>query len=106
MTKTYKSDALAALHESMEDLHGAGVINKHTMREFDEGCLAPISEFTPNKIKALREREGVSQGVLARYLNVSVKAVASWEGKNPKRPNGAASKLLDLVERKGLDALA
>ena len=35
MPKTYKSEALAAVHEMMEGLHGAGAIDKRTLREFD-----------------------------------------------------------------------
>ena len=36
--KTYKSEAMAAVHEIMEGLHDAGSIDKRTMREFDEAC--------------------------------------------------------------------
>ena len=39
MPKKYRSDALAAIHETMEALHDVGVVNKQTMREFDEACL-------------------------------------------------------------------
>ena len=31
--KTYKSEAMAAVHEMMEGLHDAGSIDKRTMRE-------------------------------------------------------------------------
>ncbi len=52
MTKTYKSDPLTSLHRMMEDLHEAGAIDKQTMRHFDEGCLTPIHEFTPDICRA------------------------------------------------------
>ena len=39
MAKSYRSDGLAAIHETMESLHEVGVIDKQTMREFDEACL-------------------------------------------------------------------
>ena len=42
MTEKYRSDAFAAIHETMEGLHEVGAINKQTMREFDEACLTPI----------------------------------------------------------------
>ena len=42
MTKKYRSDAFAAIHETMEALHEAGVVNTQTMREFDAACLTPI----------------------------------------------------------------
>ena len=43
--KTYKSDALAAIHETASDLYAAGVINKQTMRDFDEACLTAGSRL-------------------------------------------------------------
>ena len=45
--KTYKSEAMAAVHEMMEGLHEAGSIDKRTMREFDEACLAPAPVLSP-----------------------------------------------------------
>ena len=55
--KTYKSDAFAAIHETASDLYEVGMIDKQTMRHFDESCLTPVREFTPEEIQALRERE-------------------------------------------------
>lgn len=103
--KTYKSDAFAAIHETASDLYEAGMIDKQTMRHFDESCLTPVHEFTPEEIQALREREQVSQTVFALYLNVSKDAVSQWE-RGEKRPAGPSLKLLSLVERKGLAAIA
>ena len=56
----------------------------------------------PASITAARK---VSQPVFARYLNVSKSSVSQWEI-GEKKPDGAALNLLDLVRRKGLDALA
>jgi putative transcriptional regulator len=47
------------------------VLEKQTMRKFDEGCLTPIRALSPPEIRALRDREGASQAVFARYLNVT-----------------------------------
>jgi putative transcriptional regulator len=38
-TRAYRSDALAAVRESMQALHRIGAVSKVTMREFDEACL-------------------------------------------------------------------
>lgn len=57
MSKQYRSEALGAIHESMEALHQIGAISKTTMREFDEACLEPVKPLTPEDIRALRERE-------------------------------------------------
>ncbi len=107
MTKnrTYKSELLAAIHETASDYYEAGVIDKQTMRQFDESCLTPIHAFTPEEIQALREREQVSQTVFAHYLNVSKDSVSRWE-RGEKRPDGPSLKLLSLVEKKGLTAIA
>ena len=101
----YKSDAFAAIHESMEALHQIGAISKMTMREFDETCLTPIEPMSPEDIRALRERENASQPVFARYLNVSSNQVSDWE-RGVKKPSGAAMRLLTLVHKKGLQAIA
>jgi len=105
LAKTYKSEVLASIHELVSDLHDAGVIDKKTMREFDESCLTPIAEMTPEAIQRLRQREQASQAVFARYLNVPVSLVSQWE-RGEKHPNGPSLKLLSLVKKKGLQAVA
>ena len=47
MTKKYRSDAVAAIHETVEALHGVGAIDKRTMREFDAACLTPVQVLSP-----------------------------------------------------------
>ena len=105
MVKTYKSDALSAVHETISDLHDAGIITRQTMKDFDERCLTPIHEFSAEEIKSLRGQEGVSQTVFAHYLNVSPDSVRKWE-QGLKHPAGSSLKLLSLVEKKGLQAIA
>jgi putative transcriptional regulator len=75
------------------------------MKGFDESCLAPLPNFTPDEIKALRERENVSQPVFAHYLAVSKNVVSEWERGN-KKPSGPTKRLLSIVQRRGLAALS
>lgn len=105
MTKKYRSEALAAIHETMEALHEVGALDKQTMREFDDACLTPVRPLQPTEIRAIREQEQVSQPVFARYLNVSKNLVSDWE-RGVKRPSGAALRLLTIVQEKGLQAIA
>jgi len=100
-----ESSILASVHETAAGLHGAGLIDKATMREFDALCLSPVEPLAPEEIRALRERENVSQPVFAHYLNVRKDAVSKWE-RGEKRPNGPSLKLLNLVKNKGLQAIA
>jgi putative transcriptional regulator len=105
MSKAYRSDALAAIHETASDLHDAGVMDKRTLRGFDELCLTPVRPMTAERIRALRARERVSHAVFARYLNVTTGLISQWE-RGEKHPVGASLKLLNLVERRGLAAIA
>ncbi|MCY4559516.1 MAG: helix-turn-helix domain-containing protein [Chloroflexi bacterium] len=105
MTKQYRSEALAAAHEAAQGLAEAGLMSKRTMRKFDEMCLTPVRDMTPDDIRALRLREQASQAVFARHLNVTTGLVSQWE-RGEKRPRGASLKLLALVEKNGLGAVA
>ncbi len=105
MAKEYRSDALAAVHETALGMTEAGVMAKRTMREFDEMCLTPVEEMSPEEIRALRMRENASQAVFARHLNVTTGLVGQWE-RGEKRPRGASLKLLTLVAKNGLGAVA
>lgn len=105
MTKKNRSDALAAIHETMEALYEIRGVDKKTMRDFDEACLTPVRTLSPEEIKRIRIREHVSQPVLARYLNVSKNLVSDWE-RGVKRPGGPALRLLAVIEKKGLEAIA
>lgn len=104
MSRKYRSDALAALHETMAALHDIGAIDKRTMRQFDAACLTSIRPLSPEEIKAIRERERDSQSVFANYLNVTSSLVSKWE-RGEKRLSGASLKLLTLVEKRGLAAV-
>ena len=103
--RTYRSRIAAAVHVAMENAYEVGILDEKTMREFDASCLIEIEPLSANEIVALREREGVSQAVLARHLNVAVKLVGEWE-RDEKRPSGPSLKLLALIKAKGLDAIA
>ncbi len=58
--KQYRSDAFAAIHETMEALYDIDAINKTTMEEFDEMCLESVPIPTGEDILALRKKEKVS----------------------------------------------
>ena len=105
MAKQYGSDILASVHETALGMAEAGVMSKRTMKDFDEMCLTPVEEMAPEDIRALRLRENASQAVFARYLNVTTGLVSQWE-RSEKRPRGTSLKLLTLVAKNGLGAVA
>ena len=96
---------LEAVHKTARGLRDAGLMNAQTMREFDALCLPKVREYSATQIKRIRESNKASQAVFAAYLNTSVSTVQKWE-RGEKKPNGPSLKLLNLVEAKGLQALA
>jgi putative transcriptional regulator len=104
-TRKGTSRILAEVHEAARDLHDAGAIDALTMRRFDALCLPPVRQYTAADVRRIRKEANVSQAVFAAVLNVGRPTVAAWE-QGGKGPSGPALKLLDLVERKGLSALA
>jgi putative transcriptional regulator len=100
----YRSAIAEAVHETASGLRRIGLLDAKTMREFDASCLTTIEPLTGKQILALREREGVSQGVFARVLNVRPKLVSEWE-RGEKKPSGPSLKLLSIVKARGLEAI-
>jgi putative transcriptional regulator len=96
---------LETVHETAQDLAQAGAMDIATLREFDALCLPPVKEYTPAQIKHIRVVNKASQGVFAAYLNTSPSTVQKWE-QGKKKPNGPSRKLLNMVDRKGLEVLA
>lgn len=99
------NDVDDTIHGLASALLKIGAIDKRTMRRFDKNALTPVHTFTPKQLRALREREKVSQAVLADYLNVSTDFISKCE-RGERRPDGGTLKLLVLVEHKGLEAIA
>ena len=95
---------LEVIHEGAQDLRKAGVMDDVTLREFDALCLPAVRKYTPAEIKRIRLRTRTSQGVFAHYLNTSIYTVQKRE-QGSNKPNRPSMKLLDIVDRKGLDGL-
>ena len=80
------------------------IIGAKTLEQLNDNLEAVTLALTPDEIKALREKNHVSQPVFARYLNTSQSTVQKWET-GAKRPSGPALKLLSLVQKHGLQML-
>jgi putative transcriptional regulator len=99
-----KSPIMEAVHETAVDLHRLGFIDQRKMRKYEALCLDPIPAYNSEQIRTLRDRYQLSQAVLASLLNTSLSTVRQWE-LGDKHPSGPSQKLLNLLERKGLEAL-
>jgi putative transcriptional regulator len=97
------------LLETAGDMHRHGLLDdaahaKITMRHLGRVAPSQVEPMTGDEIRLLRERAHLSQAVFARYLNLTVGYVSQLE-RGAKRPTGPALVLLDVIRRKGLDAI-
>jgi putative transcriptional regulator len=95
--------------QAVRNLHKIGAVGdteleKTTLRMLGRDALPKVDALSPSQIAKLRERAGVSQAVLAGFLNVAVNTVSQWE-RGERKPTGAALKLLNVVKRNGVAAL-
>jgi len=111
MAKTKKPSRLTrALLETAADMRNAGLLDratydKITMRHLGPNGAPKVVPVTPGQIRAMRERANMSQAVFARYLNLTVGYVSQLE-RGAKQPNGAALALLNVIKRKGIEAIS
>jgi len=77
---------------------------KITMRDLDKAEATTLAPLSGEEIRALRERANMSQAVFARHLNLTAGYVSQLE-RGAKRPTGPALALLDVIRRKGIEAI-
>ena len=99
------SDLKSVMYETAQGLHRAGGLDKVTLREIESLCLPGIKKYSAQDIKRIRTKARASQGVFARYLNISASTVQKWET-GQKKPAGASLKLLNIIDERGLEVLS
>lgn len=98
------------LLETARDMHASGIMpnasyKKITMRHLGETFTTPVTaKLSPKEIRALRVGARLSQAVFAHFLNLTVGYVSQLE-RGEKRPTGAALALLNVIKRKGIEAI-
>ena len=107
--QTQPSRLTKALLETADDMRRAGVMDaatheKITLRHLGSKAAAAPEPITGDEIRSLREGAHLSQAVFARYLNLTVGYVSQLE-RGAKRPTGPALVLLNVIRRKGIDAI-
>jgi len=111
MTRVRKgpSRLAAALLETADDMRKAGLLDKAThdkitLRHLGPEHMPKVAPLTGAQIRKLRERANMSQAVFARHLNLTVGYVSQLE-RGTKKPTGAALALLNIIQRKGIEAI-
>jgi putative transcriptional regulator len=68
---------------------------------------SPPPAYTSKRVAQIRiHKAKMSQSVFAGFLNVATSTVQKWESPaSGKHPGGAAAKLLQIIDKKGVEAL-
>lgn len=100
-----RSRILDEMQETTEGMLRSKIITQHQADEIIALCQTQVIQLSSSDIKQIRESLNVSQSVFASLLNISPSTVQKWEI-GDKRPSGSSLKLLNVVKRHGLSALA
>lgn len=110
MTNKKKPSRLSeAILEMAEDQHRIGIMDDATYRKITIRHLGPqaLSAAEPiggEEIRSMREQANMSQAAFARSLNLSVGYISQLE-RGAKQPKGPALALLNVIKRKGFEAI-
>ncbi len=107
--RTQSSRLTKALLETADDMRRVGVMDatvhaKITLRHLGSRADVLPDAITGDEIRSLREGARLSQAVFARYLNLTPGYVSQLE-RGAKRPTGPALVLLNVIRRKGIEAI-
>lgn len=108
--KTKKKGAFTeALLETAEGMHRIGMLEdaeyrQITVRLLGEESLRGAHPIKPDEIRKLREGAKLSQAAFARYLNLTPGYISQLE-RGTKQPKGPALALLNVIKRKGIEAI-
>lgn len=107
--KAGKSKLTEALLETASGMHRVGVLSdaahaKITKRHLETMEAATVAPLTPSEIRSLRESAKMSQAVFAHCLHLTTGYVSQLE-RGIKHPTGPALVLLNVIRRKGIEAI-
>ncbi|MDR2924423.1 MAG: helix-turn-helix domain-containing protein [Azoarcus sp.] len=113
MTTTKKPDSLSLSQEIMEmasaqrrlGIMDEATYHKITVRHLGPDALPTAEPITSAEVRAVREKAHLSQAALARYLNMTVSYVSQLE-RGAAQAKGPALALLNVIRRKGIEALS
>lgn len=98
-----------AILETAEGMHRAGIMDETTYRKITLRHLGPeapptATPMSAQDIRHVREQAHLSQAALARYLGLTTGYISQLE-RGSKQAKGPALALLNVIRRKGLEAL-
>ena len=107
--KAEPSRLAKALLETADDMRRVGLMDaatheKITLRHLGDTAGMDLEPISGDEIRAIREEANLSQAVFAQCLRLTVGYVSQLE-RGVKHPTGPALVLLDVIRRKGIEAI-
>jgi putative transcriptional regulator len=98
-----------AILETAGDLHRLGMMGDEeyreiTVRHLGVKPLPSAKPITATEIRRIRQRAKMSQAAFARHLNLTTGYISQLE-RGAKQPKGPALALLNVIRRKGFEAI-
>lgn len=103
-----KTDRISAeMVEMARSLKKHELLSAHDLGRV-KALSAPPPSYTAERVAQIRiQKAKMSQSVFAGFLNVTTSTVQKWESPaSGKHPGGAAAKLLQIIEKKGIEAIS
>jgi len=102
-------DLTQALLETAEGMRRVGMVSDDTYQKITVRHLGPAAPpaaapISPEEIRSVRERARLSQAAFAKYLNLTAGYVSQLE-RGVKQAKGPGLALLNVIRRKGIEAL-
>lgn len=100
-----------ALAETADGMFRLGIMDEETHRRItardvgEREDAIEISVPSAEDIRAMRADANISQAAFARRLNVTTGYISQLE-RGVKRPTGATVVLLNLIRKRGIDAIS
>ena len=107
--KKKRSRLSEAILEMAGDQYRTGIMDKATHEKITVRLLGPqvpgtAKPISGEEIRSLRESANLSQAAFARYLNLTTGYISQLE-RGAKQPKGPALALLNVIRRKGFEAI-
>lgn len=103
------SRIVGAILETAGDLHRLGIMDDEeyrqiTVRHLGEKPLPMVKPIGAKEIKKIRQQAKMSQAAFARHLSLTPGYISQLE-RGTKEPKGPALVLLNVIRRKGIEAI-
>tara|TARA_B110000879_G_scaffold160171_1_gene206823 strand:- start:619 stop:921 length:303 start_codon:yes stop_codon:yes gene_type:complete len=99
------SNLQETINDITKSLKKINALDKTTLRDLVDDELPILNEYTGEEIQSIRKKQKLSQAVFAMYLNISPATIRSME-QGKRHAHGAILKLLNIVDRYGVNALS